>query len=68
MFKRKTRDGLVMDGNQYKVISSLDHGELSEKVTKLMKDGWQPQGGLVTKQYNQNDVRFYQAMVYYEPR
>lgn len=56
---------------EYKAITASSVGNLNDKVSKLLKDGWQPFGSICTNMSDPSDEGYVdytnsQAMVKYE--
>lgn len=52
-----------MKVKDYMILSRQDKGSLSDIVVKMIKEGWQPIGGVAI---NDKLMYFYQAMAKYE--
>lgn len=50
----------------YRIVTQLFADDVDDEVHELMKDGWQPQGGVAVMVTLKGNTRFYQAMVKYE--
>lgn len=47
---------------KYELLMAFDTANLVAYVNDYIKQGWQPQGGVMVVEYN-NNFRLYQAMV-----
>lgn len=47
---------------EYKILSSTSLSSLAVTVTEHLRQGWKPQGGLVTDSPS-GAIKFYQAMI-----
>ena len=46
----------------YKIVRDTNYFKLQENISKMMNDGWKPQGGLLIS-YEENVKYFYQAII-----
>jgi hypothetical protein len=49
---------------EYKIVRDTSIKELEMMVTKLMQEGWSPQGGMAISSPNAGMPTLYQAMVH----
>lgn len=48
---------------EYVIVEATSAGELQSKVAAMLRDGWEPQGGLSVATYAAGAWWYYQALV-----